>query len=110
IDHFLKNDLLTLAAALSFYTALALAPLLLITLYGLGTLGDEARVYFLNQTTIAIGKQPAEAIQLIVESIQSRPELSKMGGIIGVLTLFFTASGAFAQLQFSMNKILSTEL
>lgn len=109
IDHFLKYDLLTLAAALSFYTALALAPLLLIILYGLGALGDEARTYLLNQANIVMGKQPAEAIQLIVESIQAQPELSRAGGIIGFFTLFFTASGAFAQLQFSMNKIWSAE-
>lgn len=109
IDHFLEYDLLTLAAALSFYTALALAPLLLITLYGLGTLGDEAMTYFLNQTTIVIGQQPAKAIELIVKSIQARPDLSQIGGIIGIITLFFSASGAFAQLQFSMNKIWSSE-
>lgn len=105
IDYFLKYDLLTLAAALSFYTALSLAPLVLITIYALGLWGQEAQEFFLSQTSIVIGERPAETIKMIVESIEQDQSFSQIGGIIGFATLLFSASGAFAQLQFSMNKI-----
>ena len=109
LDAFIKHDLLTLAAALAFYTALSLAPLLLITVAVFGILGADLRVQLVSQVHALIGNQAGEMVKVVIEGAQERPDLSKLGGILGFLTLIFSASGVFAQLQSSLNLIWQTE-
>ncbi len=109
IERFAKHDLLTLAAALAFYTALSLAPLLLITLTVLGVLGGDSQAKLIAQVQGVIGEQAGEMIKVVVEGANERPDLSKIGGILGVGALLFSASGVFAQLQASINLIWEAE-
>src|SRR5690606_15313418 len=105
IDQFIELDLLTLAAALSFYTAFSLAPLILITLYLLGLWSSEAQGFFINQVQEVIGPHAGKALVSIIETAQAQKKAGQIGGLIGVITLIFSASGVFSQLQYSMNKI-----
>jgi len=105
IDNFNKHEVLTLAAALAFYTALSLAPLLLITISALGLLGTESQIKLTEQIQALLGSQAAEAVQLVVDSAKDRADLSKLGGVLGILFLLFSASGVFSQLQYSLNSI-----
>lgn len=109
LSNFGKHDLLTLAAALAFYTALSLAPLLLITLSFLALLGSDSQVQMLNQINAVIGAQAAEAVKIVVESADKRPDLTRIGGIIGSIVLIFSASAVFAQIQSSINLIWETQ-
>ena len=101
----MKHDLMTLAAALAFYTALSLAPLILILLWVIGLLGEGSQAQFVQEIQNNIGANAAESIRGIVESADQKPELGSIAGIVGVLTLLFSASGVFAQLQASLNVI-----
>ena len=105
IDNFVKHDLLTLAAALAFYTALSLAPLLLITLSLLGLVGSETQVRLIEQIQGVMGANAAEAVKVVIDGAKTRPDLSGLGGIVGFVFLFFSASGVFAQIQSSINLI-----
>lgn len=105
IEQFIKLDLLTLGAALSFYTAFSLGPLILITLYLLGLWGDAAQSYFVDQIRQVIGPQAGEALISIIESAQKNKNIGEIGSVIGIVTLLFSASGVFSQLQYSMNII-----
>lgn len=107
---FNKHDLLTLAAALAFYTALSLAPLLLITVSLLGILGGESQVKLISQIQSVIGAQAGETVKVVIEGANERPDLSKIGGIVGLITLIFSASGVFAQLQSSINLVWESSL
>lgn len=106
---FSGHDLMTMAAALAFYTALSLAPLLLITLAVVGIMGESSRDQLLMQIEGLMGSQASSAITAIVENADNKPKLGSFAGIIGVLTLIFSASGVFAQLQVSLNKIFNTQ-
>lgn len=106
---FSKHDLLTLAAALAFYTALSLAPLIVITLAVVGLLGQNSQDQLIEQLQGLMGPQAARAIQTVVESNDNRPSMTSLAGLIGVVALLFSASGVFAQLQASLNKIFEAE-
>ncbi len=104
-DAFMKHDLMTLSAALAFYTALALAPLLLITLSVVGLLGTSGKEFLTTQIESLMGLQASTAINSVIESANNNPKKGGVAGIIGVLVLLFSASGVFAQLQSSLNVI-----
>jgi membrane protein len=106
-ENFNKHDLLTLSAALAFYTALSLAPLLLLSIAAMSLLGPRAEANFITQVQMVLGSQAGQVVKLVVDGAQNRPDLSKIGGIIGIVVLAFSASGVFAQLQSSLNLIWS---
>jgi membrane protein len=107
-DSFHKHNVFTLSAALAFYTALSLAPLLLITLSAISILGEKSQTHFLNQLRTVFGDQATAAIAIIVKSAHQRPHLGGMAGVVGILILFFSASSVFAQLEFSLNTIFES--
>ena len=92
------------AAVLSFYTLLALAPLLIIAVsiagfvYGSG----PARQSLLTQVHDKVGAQTANAVDTILTNAH-RPGASIAGLIIGTLLLLFGASGAVSTLHTALN-------
>lgn len=103
--NFNKHNVLTLSAALAFYTVLSLAPLLLITLSVVGVLGEKSKTQLLDQVQSVLGAQASSAITTIIDSAQQRPNLGSIAGIAGIFILLFSASSVFAQLQYSLNTI-----
>lgn len=106
---FVEDDVMTLAAALSFYTALSLAPLLVIILWLAGQLGPEAQEQIVRQIELLIGPEAGEAIRLVIHSAGQRIETGTLAGVLGVATLLFSATAVFAQLQDSINRIWNVE-
>ena len=109
MNGFAKHDLMTLAAALAFYTALSLAPILLLIITAIGFLGPGAEAKFLDQVQYLMGSDAAEAVTMIVKNASQRPTLGNFAGLFGIATLVFSASGVFAQLQSSLNVIWESE-
>jgi membrane protein len=95
-----------LGAALAFYTALSMAPLLVISLRVTATFfGDEAAAGEIErQGQAMIGKQGAQALQAMVENAH-QDDSGTLAAVLGVVTLLFGASGVFGQLQDSLNTI-----
>ena len=95
-----------LAAALAYFTALALAPLLLVVISIAGMIYGEqaARGEVVGQIKDLIGDEGAEAVQTMLA--RSQPE---NGGIlslvIGGVTLLVGATGVFTQLQDALNTV-----
>jgi membrane protein len=100
----------TLGAALAYYTAFSLAPLLLIAISMASLiLGDNAaRGGIVEEIRKTLGSTTADAFVAMLDSA------GKTGGqagvtIIGLVTLLLGASGAFVQLQDSLNVIWKAE-
>ncbi|MDB5340296.1 MAG: hypothetical protein JWN70_5915, partial [Planctomycetaceae bacterium] len=95
-----------LGAALAFYTALSIAPLLVLSLRVAATVfGDEAaRGEIERQVQSLIGEQGGQAVQAMLENA-NKPESGTIATVLSVLTLLFGASGVFGQLQDSLNTI-----
>jgi membrane protein len=106
---FSKDDAMTQAAALAFYTALSLAPLLLILVWLAGLLGPTTEQRLVDELVSLIGPEGGEAIKLVIEGAQEKPHLRGIAGLAGFGTLLFSASGVFGQLQHAMNTIWNIE-
>jgi membrane protein len=100
-----------LAASLSYYTAVAIAPLLvlLVTLVGWFYGNDSAQVELMGQLQGMVGPQAAEVVEAVVESADE-PSVATVAGIVSFLTLLWGASNVFVQLQDSLNTIWGVEL
>ena len=105
LEGFNKHDLMTLSAALAFYTALSLAPLVLLIITIIGILGGNYQEEFLRQVQSLMGNEAAGALSLIVKNANTHENKASISGIVGSLVLLFSASAVFAQLQSSMNVI-----
>ncbi|RPI33166.1 MAG: YihY/virulence factor BrkB family protein [Chloroflexota bacterium] len=93
-----------LAAALAYYTAFSLAPILVIAIAVVGLFFDRqsAQDQIITQIGGLAGQQGTELIQTMLEASQNLGS-NVMATIIGVVALIFGATGVFGQLQDAMN-------
>ena len=101
-----KDNAPLLGAALSFYTALSIAPLLVLSLrLAAFFFGEEAaRGEIETQIQSMIGEQGAESVQSMLQSA-NQPKAGTLATVFGLITLLFGASGVFGSLQESLNII-----
>lgn len=99
-----------LGAALAFYTVFSLAPLLLIVIAIAGLVfGQEAAEgQIIGQIRGLVGEDSAKAIQNLLENVR-KPSTGVIATCIAGVTLFFGATGVFAQVQESLNTIWGVE-
>lgn len=102
---FINDDAVTQAAAVAFYTALSFAPLMVLTITVFGFMGDDAQAKVVDQVQSVIGPSAAGAVDTVIQNAQDQPSLGSIAGIIGVVTILFSATGVFAQLQAALNHI-----
>jgi membrane protein len=101
-----KHNAPRLGAALSFYTLLSLAPLLLVLVSVAGLVFGQqaAETGIIRQFESLVGAQGARAAQLLIEGSRNTAH-----GIIatafGLLTLLFGASGVLIELRDALNTI-----
>lgn len=106
---FSKDDAMTLAGALAFYAALSMAPLLLILLAVTSLLGPDIQKQVIQQVQNVSGEQAGSVIGQIVQRGGQQRSAGLISAIIGFVVLLFSASGAFVQMQHSLNRIWSVE-
>lgn len=100
-----EDNVSLMAAALSYYTILSLAPLLVLAIAITAQIYEDfARELITAQISRYVGVRVADAIGLIIENAQ-QPSAGLIAGIFGVATLLFGASGVFAQLMNAMDVI-----
>ncbi|UPG96226.1 YihY/virulence factor BrkB family protein [Luteibacter aegosomatissinici] len=104
-EGFSDDELMTRAAALSFYSALSFAPLLVLLLWVLSALNAQWQAQLVDGLTNVIGQQGATAVKLVIDNAQQRPHLGNIVGIIGLCVTVFSASAVFAQLQSTINRV-----
>lgn len=100
-----RDKVFDLSASLSYYTALSIAPLLVLTLTSLSFLGGDFKTEFIHQVHDLVGGQAADTITTIAENADQAPGVRDMASIIGTLTLLFSAGLIFGQLRSSLNTI-----
>jgi membrane protein len=95
-----------LGAALSYYTLFALAPILIvaISIAGLAFGAEAVRGEIVGQIDGLVGHDGAQAVQAMLEGA-ARPSSSVPATIIGLITFFLGATGAFLELQTALNTI-----
>ncbi len=100
-----KDSIFTQSAALSYYTALSLAPLLILLVTLLSTLAPDFQVKLLANIRGLVGPEAAQATKMIIDNAKEKPDVRTWAGLFGVLTLLFSASVIFGQLRTTLNQI-----
>ena len=95
-----------LGASLAYYTLFALAPILVIAIGVAGLVfgRDAVRGEIVGQIQGLVGRQGAEGVQAMLEGA-ARPSSSILATVIGSITAFLGATGAFIELQTALNAI-----
>jgi membrane protein len=104
------HHLLQLSAAVSYYTLLSLAPIVLVAISVAGlAFGREAvQGRVVEEIRGLVGESGAEVIQSVIQNA-SEPGTSALSLVIGILLLLVGASTVFVQLQDALNQIWSVE-
>jgi len=110
ITEWLSDDASRLAAALAFFTAVSIAPLLVMVIVVAGFVWGENAVQsqLMTQIQSAIGPQGAEFISAVLENAD-RPTAGSIAGLISLGVLLWGSTNVFAQLQSSLNQIWNVE-
>lgn len=108
-QRFFAYDLLALAAALSFYTLLSLAPLVLMLLWLTTALMPTAQEEFFRQVGLLVGPQVEETARLIVANAERRPGTGSLAALLGTGALLVGASVVFGQLQAALNRVFRSD-
>lgn len=103
------DKVLTFAAALAFYTALSLPPLLVLLVWLLSGMSNGAEDYVRTEVGGLMGEQGTALVNSILENSDESVSLGGITGWIGLGALFFAASGVFTQLQMALNQIWEVE-
>jgi membrane protein len=105
-NSFNNDDCMTLGAAMAYYTVFSLAPLLLtiISIAGLVFGRDAVQNQIAGQISGLIGPGAAEQVQSMLAHQWQNQSGGIIGTVIGIITLIFGATGAFAALQDALNK------
>lgn len=105
VGRFLEHDILALAAALSFYTTLSLAPLVVLVLWVTTALYPAAQEEFFRQVGLLVGPEVETTTRLIVNNAEEQPGVGSFAAVVGTGALLFSASVVFAQLQTALNRV-----
>jgi membrane protein len=110
IGAFVDDDVLTLAAALSFYTLLSFAPVIGLAIWLASMLGTGAQDSLLDELAVMGGDAARSAARAVIESGKAHPDFGGLAGIAGVVILVAGATTVFAQLQSSLNVIFGVSV
>lgn len=103
-DKIYEDNLFLLSSSVSYYSALAIAPFLLIILAVASLIGDEVQnkvIGWASGFSPAVGKM----IEIIFENVKEGVNLGSFSGVLGLIILFWTASLVFVQMRYSMDVI-----
>jgi membrane protein len=95
-----------MAAALAFYTIFALTPTVLISI-GIGGLfypRDEVLQHVLDEARFLVGNAGVDAVELLIRNAPERTT-SMWVTLVGFVTMFFAATGAFTELKDALDTI-----
>lgn len=95
-----------LGAALSYYTLFSLAPILVvaISIGGLAFGAEAVRGEIVGQIDGLVGRDGGLAVQAMLEGA-AKPSSSVLATVIGLITFFLGATGAFLELQMALDAI-----
>ena len=95
-----------LGASLAFYSALSIAPLLVIALSVAAFFLDEeaSRERVIEEFQGLVGTEGGKAIEDMIDSA-NKPSTGIVATVLSIATLLFGASGVFGQLQDALNTI-----
>jgi membrane protein len=107
---FINDNALSHGAAMAFYATTSLAPILLIVvaIAGLAFGHDAAELALSAQISGLMGPESAGLLKTALQSASGKSS-GTWATVIGLVTLFVTASGVFGEMQLALNTIWKVE-
>ena len=107
---FIDDNALSRAAAIAFYAATSLAPILLIVIAiaGIAVGRDAAQLAVSAQLAGLLGPQGADLLKSVVQGA-SNSTSGVIAASIALITLLASASGVFGEMQAALNRIWKVE-
>jgi membrane protein len=106
VSGFIEHDALSRGAAIAYFTLFSLAPLLIIVI-AIASLVfgyDAAQRAIVGQFSGLIGAQTADTLRSMIQGANLQGS-GTLATVIGVVTLLITATGAFGEIQSTLNII-----
>ncbi len=109
-EEYQRDDVPRLSAALAYYTAFSLTPLLLVVIGIAGIMFDRVEVQrqVLAQISSLVGSEGAAVIEGTLQSSLD-PATGRIATVIALITLIAGSGAVFGQLQSSLNKIWNVQ-
>jgi membrane protein len=108
LRRFLDSSVITQAAALAFYAALSIAPLVLLMLWVTAS-NPAAQAAVLAQIGLLVGPEAQAVARTVLAQAATAPDTGSIAGWWSIGLLFVGASAVFAQLQDALNRIFRTD-
>ncbi len=108
LRRFFDADVITQSAALAFYAALSLAPLILLLLW-LTASSEVVQAAVIDQVNLLAGQETAGVARTVVENARAAPDTRSVAGWWSIALLLVGATAVFAQLQDALNRIFRTD-
>ena len=105
VSEFVDDDAMTLAAALAYYTALGMSPVVVLLLWIATFAGEQTQQQRVVQIQGLVGVEGGRAVKAIVDNADATPSLGTLAGMASVAMLLFSVSGVFGQLQEALNRM-----
>jgi membrane protein len=109
IDAIDRHQIFTQSAALAYFTALSLAPFVLILLFFSSLLSDTSQEQVYIQVRDYLSPQLGEAVRMIIENAGKKASFAGASGLFGLFILSLSASTSFSQLRTALDKINETD-
>jgi membrane protein len=108
---FLEDDCMDAAAALSYYTIFSLPAILvlLLTLISVVMNPSDVRGGVEGQLQTLMGPSAGQQIRTIIQQAENKPHGGLLPTVLGFAGLLFGATGAFGQLQKTINRAWNVE-
>ena len=100
----LDDNLFLLASSISYYSALAIAPFLLILLTVTSALGGDYQSRIIRVSN-DFSPEVAKMVEIILENVNEGVDFASISGIIAIIVLFSTASLVFLQMRYAFDVI-----
>lgn len=105
VSDFFADDALTHGAAVAFYAAFSLSPILLLLVYLAGIIGPSQEQALVTQLEDVVGPQASQALQTVLQNSRASPSARSLAGTVTLAVIVLSATGVFAQLQYALNNL-----
>lgn len=103
LTEIIRDDLMTVASALAFWTVLSLAPLALLLVVVGGWLGPHAQELLVAQVGVLIGAQARSVVEGVMLQA-AEPGAGRYAGWLGIPAWLLSATAVFVQMQTALNR------
>ncbi|MGZ3768757.1 MAG: YihY/virulence factor BrkB family protein [Bdellovibrio sp.] len=109
IKHTSDDDVMRMAASLAYYSALSMAPLLILILNFISWINEDYKNELFLQVRNLVGADAGKFVESIARHVEQHAIAKNIASIFGLITLLISASAIFVDLKASLDKIFETE-